>query len=421
MLTAAGTDTRFGLGAPVSRGCGRIGAGRGLALCLGIGVGMVAGFGVALLLGTLGPRGLLARALGLLSCRLVDVLGLGSGIGVCLGGLVVDGLSLSLDLRLRRALCRGATAAAGTDIGGLGSGRCGSLGGRSVLDRGIDRGRRLGRHRCALGSSCCGSGFLGLNIRLGLAATTMRAQSRINDGNLVDLSVHDGLSGGSALPCRRTSRSFSDLRSQLLDGLLRLGCRTATRARCRLLGRLFGSRSLGGDRRSELSQCRGLALGSATAGTHNLGLANLRQCTGLRDLIGNGGRSIGGNGALRARGARRTTLGLFGILAVRSRLGQTTRALRLSGSSLLASNGRGGRGGLKRLGSRDLRRRGKHGLVRRNRCSGSRLRRRYFVFLLLIRHSVCSTFFSSPVITCSLHKPSGRLNSLAPSNTDGHH
>ena len=153
-------------------------------------------------------------------------------------------------------------------------------------------------------------------------------------------------------------------------------------------------------------------------GTHNLGLANLRQCTGLRDLIGNGGRSIGGNGALRAR---RTTLGLFGILAVRSRLGQTTRALRLSGSSLLASNGRGGRGGLKRLGSRDLRRRGKHGLVRRNRCSGSRLRRRYFVFLLLIRHSVCSTFFSSPVITCSLHKPSGRLNSLAPSNTDGHH
>lgn len=59
--------------------------------------------------------------------------------------------------------------------------------------------------------------------------------------------------------------------------------------------------------------------------------------------------------------------------------------------------------------------RGRRDLVQRNRCSGSGLRRRYFVFLLLIRHSVCSTFFSSPAITCSLHIPSGRLNSLAPS------
>ena len=249
----------------------------------------------------------------------------------------------------------------------------------------------------------------------------MRAQSRVNGGNLVGLSGHDGLSGGSILPCRGTSRSFSDLRSRLLSGLLRLGCRTATRARRRLLGHLLGSRSLIGRRSLEyarhgkLGQCRGLALGSATPGAHYLGLADLCQRTGLRDLIGNGGRRIGGSGPLRARGARRATLRLCGLLAVHSRLGHTTRALGLGGCSLLASNGRGRRGGLRRLRSRDLRRRGHHGLVRRNRCSGSRLRRRYFVFLLLIRHSVCSTFFSSPAITCSLHIPSGRLNSLAPS------
>ena len=243
----------------------------------------------------------------------------------------------------------------------------------------------------------------------------MRAQSRINGGNIAGPSGHDGHSGGSVLPCRRTSRSFSDLRSRLLDGLLCLGCRTATRARRRLLGRLLGSRSLGDAWCSKLSQCRGLALGSATAGTHNLGLADLCQCTGLRDLIGNGGRSIGSSGPLRARGAYRSTLGFCGLLAVRSKFGHATCALGLSGCSLLASNGRGGCSGLRRLGNRDLRRRGHRGLVRRNRCSGSRLRRRYFVFLLLIRHSVCSTFFSSPAITCSLHIPSGRLNSLAPS------
>ena len=175
MLTTVGAGALFGTDAPV--GCGCIGAGRSLALRLGVGVGMGAGIGVALLLGSLCPRGLLARTLGLLSCRLVDVLGLGSGIGGSLGGLVLDGLGLGVDfgLRLRRALCRGATATAGADIGGLGIGRCGSLGGRSVLDPGIGRGRRLGRHRCTLGSSCCGSGFLGLNIRLGLAAATMRA------------------------------------------------------------------------------------------------------------------------------------------------------------------------------------------------------------------------------------------------------
>ena len=248
----------------------------------------------------------------------------------------------------------------------------------------------------------------------------MRAQSRVNGRNLVGLGRCNGIHGGSTLPCRRASRSLSNLRSRLLGGL-RLGCRTTTCARSRLLGRLLGSRSpvsrrhLRGDRCCKLGQRSRLALGSATAGAHHLGLADLCQRTGLRDLIGNGRRSIGGSGPLRTRGARRATLGLCGLLAVRSRLGHTTRTLGLSGCSFLASNGRGGRGDLRRLESRGLRRRGHHGLVRRNRCSGSRLRRRYFVFLLLIRHSVCSTFFSSPAITCSLHIPSGRLNSLAPS------
>ena len=100
VLTAVGAGALFGLDAPVGRGCGCIGAGRSLALCLAVGVGTVAGFGVALLLGNLGLCGLLARTLGLISCRLVDVLGLGRGIGGCLGGLVVDGLGLGVGLRL---------------------------------------------------------------------------------------------------------------------------------------------------------------------------------------------------------------------------------------------------------------------------------------------------------------------------------
>lgn len=387
VLTTVGAGVLVGLDTPVSRGCGRIGAGRSLALCLGVGVGMGVGIGVALLLGTLGPCGLLARTLGLLSCRLADVLGLGSGIGSCLGGLVVNGLGVGvgLGLRPRRALCRGATATAGrTSLGSVSADAGASVDGASWT-RASAVARSLGRHRCALSSSCCGSGFLGLNKRLGLAAATMRAQSRINSGNLDGLSGCNGLSGGSALPCRNTSRSFSDLRSRLLGGLLRLGCRTATRARRRFLGRLLGSRSLvsrrglGGDRHGEPSQCRGLALGSATAGTHNLGLADLCKCTGLRDLIGNGGRRIGDSGPLHARGARRATLGLFGILAVRSRLGHTTRALGFSGCSLLASSGRGD---LRRLGSRGLHRRGHHGLIRRNRCAGA-------VCVVVISFSCC--------------------------------
>ena len=255
----------------------------------------------------------------------------------------------------------------------------------------------------------------------------MRTQSRVNGGNFVGLNGRNGLGRGSALPCCRTNRSLNDLKGRLLGRLLRLGCRTATRARSRLLDRLLGNRSLvgrrclGSNRCRKLGQCRGLALGSATAGAHNLGLADLRQRTGLRDLIGNGHRSIGGSGPLRARGARRAALGLCGLLAVRSRLGHATRTLGFSGRSLLASSWRGRRNGRRRLRSRSLSRRGRHDLVRRNRCSGSGLRRRYFVFLLLIRHSVCSTFFSSPVITCSLHIPSGRLNSLTPSKCDGHH
>ena len=178
---------------------------------------------------------------------------------------------------------------------------------------------------------------------------------------------------------------------------------------------LDGGRRLGHRRSCKLGQSRGLALGSTTAGAHHLSLANLRQRTCLRDLIGNRRRGVSCNGALGARRARGTALGLGDLLAVSGRLGRAARELGLCRSSLLTSCRRRRRSSLRRLGSRGLR--GRRDLVRRNRCSGSGLRRRYFVFLLLIRHSVCSTFFSSPVITCSLHKPSGRLNSLVPFKT----
>ena len=268
----------------------------------------------------------------------------------------------------------------------------------------------------------------------------MRAKSGIDNGNLVGLGRCCRLRGLLTLPYHRTSRSFTGLLSRLLSILLRLG-RTTTRARSRLLGRLPRDRGLGGrrrlgdDRRCKLGQCRGLALGSTATGTHNLSLADLRQRAGLCNLIGNRRGGIG-NGALGSRRAHGATLGLVGLLAVSGGLRRTARALGLYGRGilfggrgnslasgrrdLLSRCGRRRRSGLGGLRSRSLHRRRHHDLVQRSRCSGSG-RRRYFVFLLLIRHSVCSTFFSSPVITCSLHKPSGRLNSLAPSNTDGHH
>ena len=235
MLTTVGAGTFFGLGTLGSRGCGRVGAGRGLSLCLDVSVAASVGLVIGLLLGSLGLCRLLARALGLLGSRLVGDFGVHCNSRI--GGLISGGLGVGggLDLGLRRALCRGTTAATGANIGGLSIGRCGSLGGRSVLNRSLGCSRRLNGHRSALSSSCCGSGFLGLNKRLGLAAATVRTQSRVNGGNFVGLNGRNGLGGGSALPCCRTNRSLSDLKGRLLGRLLRLGCRTATRARSRLL------------------------------------------------------------------------------------------------------------------------------------------------------------------------------------------
>ena len=87
-----------------------------------------------MLLGGLGLNGLLATALGLLGCRLFDVLGL-DGISRCIGGRLggILGRTLLGSLSLGRALSSSATAATGTDVGGLGIGRNG-LGSRSILD-----------------------------------------------------------------------------------------------------------------------------------------------------------------------------------------------------------------------------------------------------------------------------------------------
>ena len=317
-------------------------------------------------------------------------------------------------------------AATRTDIGELDIGGSG-LGSRSILDGCIGSGCRLGGRRSIPSGCSCGCGLLCLDEGLGLATATVRAQSRIDNGNFAGLDRRSGLSWRCALPCRGTDRSLSELGGYLIGNLLGLSSRATACARCRLLGRLVGGRGLGHRRGCKLGQRRGLALGSTTAGAHHLSLANLRQRTCLRDLIGNRRRGVSCNGALGARRARGTALGFGDLLAVSDRIGRAARALGLCRNSLLTSCRHGllsryrrrRRSSLRRLRSRGLR--GRRDLVRRNRCSGSGLRRRYFVFLLLIRHSVCSTFFSSPVITCSLHKPSGRLNSLAPSKTDGHH
>ena len=313
-------------------------------------------------------------------------------------------------------------AATRTDVGGLDIGGSG-LGSRSILDGCIGSGCRLGGRRSIPSGCSCGCGLLCLDEGLGLATATVRAQSRIDNGNFAGLDRRSGLSRRCALPCRGTNRSLGELGGYLFSNLLGLSSRATACARCRLLGRLVGDRGLGGGRRlghrrsCKLGQSRGLALGSTTAGAHHLSLANLRQRTCLRDLIGNRRRGVSCNGALGARRASSTALGLGDLLAVSSRLGRAARTLGLCRSSLLTScrNGLLSRCRRRRLRSRGLR--GRRDLVRRNRCSGSGLRRRYFVFLLLIRHSVCSTFFSSPVITCSLHKPSGRLNSLVPFKT----
>ena len=429
VLTTVVAGVLVGLGGRGAIGCGGIGIGRGLAAGLGVGVG--AGLGFALLLGGLGLCGLLARTLGLLASRLIGVLGLGGGVDSCLGGLVgsILGGILIRTLCLHGALGSGTTAATGTDIGRLALGGCGGLSDCGFLDRSVGCKRGLGRRRRP---SCGSGGLLGLHESLGLAATTMRTQGGVDDRSLAGLGGRCRARGLRALPRCGTSRGFDGLEGRLLGILLGLGGGTATRTGSRLLHRLVVNASLGNRRRlgrrrgRQLGQGCGLALGSATTGAHDLGLANLRQCAGLRDLVGNRRRGVGRNGALDSRRARGAAPELCGLLTVRRRLSHTARTLGLYGrgvlargrsdrSDLLSRCGLRCRGSLGSLGSRSLNRRGHRDLVRRNRCSGSGMRRRYFVFLLLIRHSVCSTFFSSPVITCSLHIPSGRLNSLAPS------
>ena len=427
VLATVGTSAVFGLGGRGAIGCG--GVGIGCSGVIGLGAGINLRFGISLLLGRLGLSGLLTTALGLLGRRLFDVLGLG-GISRCIGGRLggILGRTLLGSLGLGRALSSSTMAATRTDVGGLDIGGSG-LGSRSILDGRVGSGCRLGGRRSIPSGGGCGCGLLCLDEGLGLATATVRAQSRIDNGNFAGLDRRSGLNRRCALPCRGTDRSLSELGSYLIG----LSSRATACARYRLLGRLVGDRGLGGGRRlghrrsCKLGQSRGLALGSTTAGAHHLSLANLRQRTCLRDLIGNRRRGVSRNGALGASRARGAALGLGDLLAVSGRLGRAARALGLCRSSLLTSCRHGllsrcrrrRRSSLRRLRSRGLR--GRRDLVRRNRCSGSGLRRRYFVFLLLIRHSVCSTFFPSPVITCSLHKPSGRLNSLAPSNTDGHH
>ena len=212
-------------------------------------------------------------------------------------------------------------AATRTDIGGLDIGRSG-LGSRSILDGRIGSGCRLGGRRSIPSGGGCGCGLLGLDESLGLATATVRAQSRIDNGNFAGLDRRSGLNRRCALPCRGTDRSLSELGGYLIGNLLGLSSRATACARYRLLGRLVGDRGLGGGRclghrRScKLGQSRGLALGSTTAGAHHLSLANLRQRTCLRDLIGNRRRGVSCNGALGARRARGTALGLGDLLAV---------------------------------------------------------------------------------------------------------
>ena len=415
VLATIGASAVFGLGGRGAIGCGGVGIGRSGVIALGAGIDLR--FDISLLLGRLGLSGLLTTALGLLRRRLFDVLGLG-GINRCIDGRLggILGRTLLGSLGLGRALSSSTMAATGTDIGELDIGGSG-LGSRSILDGRVGGGCRLGGRRSIPSGCSCGSGLLCLDEGLGLATATVRAQSRIDNGNFAGLDRRSELNRRCALPCRGTDRSLSELGGYLIGNLLGLSSRATACARYRLLGRLVGGRRLRHRRSCKLGQSRGLALGSTTAGAHHLSLANLRQRTCLRDLIGNRRRGVSSNGALGARRARGTALGLGDLLAVCGRLGRAARTLGLCRSSLLTSCRHGllSRCSLRRLRSRGLR--GRRDLVRRNRCSGSGLRRRYFVFLLLIRHSVCSTFFSSPVITCSLHKPSGRLNSLVPFKT----
>ena len=333
MLATVGASAVFGLGGRGAIGCGGVGIGRSGVIALGAGIDLR--FDISLLLGRLGLSGLLTTALGLLGRRLFDVLGLG-GISRCIGGRLggILGRTLLGSLGLGRALSSSTTAATRTDVGGLDIGGSG-LGSRSILDGCIGSGCRLGGRRSIPSGGGCG--LLGLDEGLGLATATVRAQSRIDNGNFAGLDRRSGLSRRCALPCRGTDRSLSELGGYLFSNLLSLSSRATACARYRLLGRRVGDRGLGHRRSCEFGQSRSLALGSTTAGAHHLSLANLRQRTCLRDLIGNRRRGISCNGALGARRARGTALGLGGFLAVSGRLGRAARALGLCRSSLLTS------------------------------------------------------------------------------------
>ena len=264
-------------------------------------------------------------------------MGLG-GISRCIGGRLggILGRALLGSLGLGRALSSGATAATGTEVGGLDIGGSG-LGSRSILDGRVGGGCRLGGRRSIPSGCSCGCGLLCLDEGLGLATATVRAQSRIDNGNFAGLDRRSGLNRRCALPCRGTDRSLSELGGYLIGNLLGLSSRATACARYRLLGRLVGGRRLGHRRSCKLGQSRGLALGSTTAGAHHLSLANLRQRTCLRDLIGNRRRGVSCNGALGARRARGTALGLGDLLAVSGRLDRAARTLGLCRSSLLTS------------------------------------------------------------------------------------
>ena len=341
VLATVGASVVIGLSGRGAIGCGGVGIGR--SGVIGLGAGIDLRFDISPLLGRLGLSGLLTTALGLLGRRLFDVLGLG-GISRCIGGRLGGNLGRTLlgSLGLGRALSSSTMAATRTDVGGLDIGGSG-LGSRSILDGCIGSGCRLGGRRSIPSGCSCGCGLLCLDEGLGLATATVRAQSRIDNGNFAGLDRRSGLSRRCTLPCRGTDRSPSELGGYLIGNLLGLSSRATACARYRLLGRLVGDRGLGGGRRlghrrsCKLGQSRGLALGSTTAGAHHLSLANLRQRTRLRDLIGNRQRGVSCNGALGARRARGTALGLGDLLAVSGRLGRAARALGLCRSSLLTS------------------------------------------------------------------------------------
>jgi len=335
VLATVGASAVFGLGGRGTISCGGVGIGHSIIAGLGLGIALQLGLG--LLLGRLGLSGLLTTALGLLGRRLFDVLGLG-GISRCIGGRLggILGHTLLGSLGLGRALSSSTMAATRTDVGGLDIGGSG-LGSRSILDGRVGGGCRLGGRRSIPSGGGCGCGLLCLDEGLGLATATVRAQSRIDNGNFAGLDRRSGLNRRCALPCRGTDRSLSELGGYLIGNLLGLSSRATACARYRLLGRLAGDRGLGHRRSCKLGQSRGLALGSTTAGAHHLSLANLRQRTCLRDLIGNRRRGISCNGALGARRARGTALGLGDLLAVSGRLDRAARTLGLCRSSLLTS------------------------------------------------------------------------------------